>query len=405
MMAEFSYKATNRGGESVTGSLKADNADHAKRKLKEQGLKPVSVKKQFGKIDFNINFGGKATTKDLKTFTRQFATMIDAGLPLVQCLEILGSQSENKWFGAKLLEIKVHVEGGLTFSESLAKYPKIFDELFVALIAAGELGGILDTIMRRLAEYIEKKEQLQRRVKSAMIYPTVILVITILLLIVLLQFVIPTFESMFADFGAADALPVPTQVVIDLSHGFTNNFVFIFIGAAAIFFGYTSFYKSKPGRKFMHRVFLYLPVVGPVIKKIAVARFSRTLGTLLSSGVPILEALNTVAKAAGNIIVENAVVFARDRISEGRNMSEPLAEANIFPGMVIQMIAVGEQTGALDTMCVKIADFYDEEVDVAVAGLTSMLEPIMMVFIGGIVGGMVIAMYLPIFTLAGNIKA
>jgi type IV pilus assembly protein PilC len=401
-MAEFKYEAKRRSGDVVKGTVTARNADEASKKLKEQGLTALSVKKEPLRIE--ISFGGRAKTKDLKTFTRQFATMIDAGLPLVQCLEILGSQAENKWFGGKLLEIKGHVESGLTFSEALAKYPKIFDELFVALIAAGELGGILDTIMRRLAEYIEKKERLQRQVKGAMVYPSVILVVTIAVVTVLLKWVIPTFEKMFADFGAADQLPYPTQVVIGMSRTFGENFLFIFGGLFAFIALYVTFYRSVPGRRFMHQLFLVLPILGPVIKKIAVARFTRTLGTLLSSGVPILEALNTVGKAAGNVIIEKAIMFARERISEGRNMSEPLSEARIFPGMVVQMIAVGEQTGALDTMCVKIADFYDEEVDVAVAALTSMLEPLMMVVIGGIVGGMIIAMYLPIFSLAGTIK-
>jgi type IV pilus assembly protein PilC len=401
-MPDFKYEAKKRSGDVVKGMISAENANAAKAKLKERGFTPVTVKRQFKEI--KINLGGRVTAKDLKAFTRQFATMIDAGLPLVQCLEILGSQAENKWFGSKLLEIKGHVEGGSTFSDALAKYPKIFDELFVSLIAAGELGGILDTIMKRLAEYIEKKERLQRQVKGAMVYPSVILVITILVIVVLLKWVIPTFEKMFADFGASGQLPYPTQVVIGMSRGFGEYFLHIVAGVAAIVFAYTSFYRSKTGKHFMHRLFLLLPIVGTVVKKIAVARFTRTLGTLLSSGVPILESLNTVAKASGNVVIHNAIMFARDRISEGRNMSEPLQDARIFPGMVIQMIAVGEQTGALDTMCVKIADFYDEEVDVAIAALTSMLEPLMMVVIGGVVGGMVIAMYLPIFSLAGNIK-
>ncbi len=404
-MAEFKYEAKRRSGDPVKGTVVADSLEQAKQKLKDQGLNILSVKKQSLNFNMNINIGGKATTKDLKTFTRQFATMIDAGLPLVQCLDILGSQSENKWFGAKLLEIKGHVESGLTFSDALAKYPKIFDELFVALIAAGELGGILDTIMRRLAEYIEKKERLQRRIKGAMIYPAAITVITIACVTVLLKWVIPTFEKMFADFGAIDQLPALTAAVIGLSRSFGEYFVPIALGMIGIVISYILFYRSAPGRRFMHKLFLVMPLVGPVVRKIAVARFTRTLGTLLSSGVPILESLNTVAKAAGNVIIEQAIMFARERISEGRNMSEPLQEAKIFPGMVIQMIAVGEQTGALDTMCVKIADFYDEEVDVAVAALTSMLEPLMMVVIGGIVGAMVIAMYLPIFTIAGSIQS
>jgi type IV pilus assembly protein PilC len=401
-MADFKYEARKRTGELVSGKISAKNADEVNSKLRAQGLSPLTVKKSA--MNLNLSFGGSVGAKDLKTFTRQFATMIDAGLPLVQCLDILGSQSENQFFGGKLLEIKEHVEGGSTFSDALAKYPKIFDELFVSLIAAGELGGILDTIMKRLADYIEKKERLQRQVKGAMVYPTSIMIIMILVIVILLKWVIPTFEKMFADFGAADALPVPTKIVISISNGFSDSFLYIIGFGAAFIFLYTLFYRSKPGKHFMHRLFLLLPIIGPVVKKIAVARFTRTLGTLLSSGVPILEALNTVAKAAGNKIIENAILYARERISEGRNMSEPLRDANIFPGMVVQMIAVGEQTGALDIMCNKIADFYDEEVDVAVASLTSLLEPIMMVVIGTVVGGMVIAMYLPIFTIADSIK-
>ncbi len=402
-MAQFKYEAKDRDGAVVKGTMTVDSEAAVSQKLKAQGLTLVSAQKGFS-LDVNLSFGGSANAKDLKTFTRQFATMIDAGLPLVQCLDILGSQSENKWFGEKLLEIKELVEGGSTFSEALGKYPRIFDELFVALIAAGEIGGILDTIMKRLAEYIEKKERLQRQVKGAMVYPIGILVIMTVVVVVLLKWVIPTFEKMFEDFGSADALPYPTQLVIGISDGFADHFVLIIGAVIAFSVGYTMFYRTKRGRAIMDRIFLIMPIVGPVVKKIAVARFTRTLGTLLSSGVPILDSLDTVAKAAGNRVVENAILYARERISEGRNISDPLKEAKIFPGMVVQMIAVGEQTGALDIMCNKIADFYDEEVDVAVAALTSMLEPIMMVVIGTVVGGMVIAMYLPIFSMADTIK-
>ncbi|MCP4606453.1 MAG: type II secretion system F family protein [Proteobacteria bacterium] len=400
-MAEFKYEAKKRTGEVVKGTISAKNKDAVAQKLKSQGLTLVSTKK--APLSLDINIGGKATTKDLKTFTRQFATMIDAGLPLVQCLEILGSQNENRWFGDKLLEIKGLVEGGATFSDALAKYPKIFDELFVNLVAAGEIGGILDTIMKRLAEYIEKREALQRRVKGALVYPIGILVVTILVVVILLKWVIPTFEKMFKDFGAADALPAPTQIVINMSRTFQEYWYIIIAVTIFTVISYTAFYRSKVGKEVMHRVFLVMPIIGPVVRKIAVARFTRTLGTLLSSGVPILEALNTVAKAAGNVVIEKVIMFARERISEGRNISEPLQESKVFPGMVVQMIAVGEQTGALDVMCNKIADFYDEEVDVAVAALTSLLEPMMMVVIGGVVGGMVIAMYLPIFSMAGTV--
>jgi type IV pilus assembly protein PilC len=403
-MTTYKYEAKKRSGEIVSGAIGAKDEKDLAQKIRAQGLTLVSAKKSPLELSISLNFGGKATTKDLKTFTRQFATMIDAGLPLVQCLEILGSQAENKWFGQKLLEIKGHVEGGSTFSDALAKYPKIFDELFVNLISAGEIGGILDTIMKRLADYIEKREQLQRKVKGAMVYPVGILIVMMVVVIVLLKWVIPTFEKMFADFGAADALPYPTQIVIGISRGFGEWWYMIIGTAIGIVVSYTMFYRSKIGKNVMHRLFLVVPIIGPVIKKIAVARFTRTLGTLLSSGVPILEALNTVAKAAGNIVIEKVILTARERIAEGRNISEPLAEGGVFPGMVVQMIAVGEQTGALDVMCNKIADFYDEEVDVAVTALTSMLEPLMMVVIGGLVGGMVVAMYLPIFSLAGTVK-
>ncbi len=400
-MADYVYEARNASGKVVKGKLKADSADDATNRLRGQGFSSITTKRK--PIEIKLQFKRSVGSKDLKTFTRQFATMIDAGLPLVQCLEILGTQSENKWFGARLLEIKAHVEGGLTFSEALAKFPKIFDELFVSLVAAGEIGGILDTIMKRLAEYIEKKERLERRIKGAMVYPMGLMVVTIVVMFVLLKWVIPTFEKMFSDFGSG-GLPAPTAFVIGLSRSFAANWYLWVGGLVGIIVGFTMFRSSRGGRQILHRLYLQLPVMGPVIRKIAVARFTRTMGTLLSSGVPILDAMNTVAKTAGNVVIEKAIRFARDRISEGRNMSEPLHDAKVFPGMVVQMIAVGEQTGALDVMCNKIADFYDEEVDVAVAALTSLLEPLMMVVIGGLVGGMLISMYLPIFELAGTIK-
>ncbi len=401
-MADYVYEARNNTGKVVKGVLTAGNEEEVNAKLRAQGLSPIAVKKKS--IEINLNFRRKATAKDLKTFTRQFSTMIDAGLPLVQCLDILGSQAENKWFGSKLLEIKRLVEGGSTFSEALGRYPKIFDELFVNLVAAGEMGGILDTIMKRLAEYIEKREQLQRRIKGAMVYPIGILIVTVAVVVVLLKWVIPTFEKMFSDFGAGGELPAPTQFVINLSNSFQQSWYIWLIAIIAIIVAFSLANASRSGRYMLHRFYLRLPIFGSVIRKIAVARFTRTLGTLLSSGVPILDALTTVGKSAGNMVIERAISFARERISEGRNMSEPLQDARVFPGMVVQMIAVGEQTGALDVMCNKIADFYDEEVDVAVAALTSLLEPLMMVVIGGIVGGMVIAMYLPIFEIAGTIQ-
>jgi type IV pilus assembly protein PilC len=404
-MLTFQYEAKNRVGTVVKGTVTAESEEAAQNRVKGLGLTVVSMRTKGRELNLNLFKSTKVTSKDLKTFTRQFATMIDSGLPLVQCLEILGGQSDNKYFGKTVLEIKGYVEGGSTFSEALAKYPRVFDELFVALVAAGEVGGILDTILKRLADYIEKREQLERRIKGAMVYPVAILVITVLVVTVMLQKVIPTFVDMFSSFGAADALPGPTQFVVGLSEAFQAHFIPIVVFLIGVPIAIKFSLRQPKIRATMHRVYLVLPILGPVIRKIAVARFTRTLGTLLSSGVPIMDAMTTVAKAAGNVVIERAILFARERISEGRNMSEPLADAKVFPGMVVQMIAVGEQTGALDVMCNKIADFYDEEVDVAVASLTSLLEPLMMVVIGGIVGGMVIAMYLPVFSMAGAIKA
>jgi len=401
-MPQYVYEARTRAGKTIKGVLEAENEDAVHTRLKAQQLSAVSVKKKAKSLSFG--FGKKVSLKDLVVFTRQFATMIDAGLPLVQCLEILGTQAENKNFGRILLDIKSNVEGGSTFSDALKKHPKIFSELFVNLVAAGELGGILDTIMNRLASYLEKNAQLQRKVKGAMVYPIGVLIVAIAVITLLLTKVIPTFEAMFKDFGAEDSMPAPTQLVINLSHGFIENLPAVSIVLAGLIIGVYFVGRSQKGKWIFHNMFLILPILGPVIRKIAVARFTRTLGTLLSSGVPILDALDTVSKAAGNIVVERAIKFARDRISEGRNMAEPLMEAKVFPGMVVQMIAVGEQTGALDQMCNKIADFYDEEVDVAVSSLTSMIEPLMMVFLGGTVGFMIIAMYLPIFNIAGAIS-
>ncbi|MEZ4405810.1 MAG: type II secretion system F family protein [Polyangiales bacterium] len=399
-MAQFQYEAKTRTGELRTGVLEADDEAAAGVKLRAQQLTPVKVKKKGFTLPWG---GGSVTTKDLVVFTRQFSTMIDAGLPLVQCLEILSTQNENPAFARILRAVKLDVEGGMTFSDSLSKHPAVFDVLFCNLVKAGEIGGILDTIMQRLAAYIEKNAKLVRQVKSAMTYPIGVLCIAVLVIGIMMVFVIPTFENMFKEFGGQ--LPELTQMVIDLSHFFVNN-LFIIIGSiVGVVMGIRYWLRTPKGRQTFDRVLLQFPVIGPTMRKIAVARFTRTLGTLLASGVPILDALEIVAKSSGNWVIEQGLMAARAKIAEGKNMAEPLAEANVFPSMVVQMIAVGEQTGALDTMLNKIADFYEEEVDVAVAAMTSLLEPIMMVFIGGSVGTMIIAMYLPIFTLAGNVKA
>jgi type IV pilus assembly protein PilC len=366
-------------------------------------LTPIRVRKRMRLAE--VSFSKPATLKDLVLFTRQFATMIDAGLPLVNCLEILGNQTENRRFGKIILNVKETVEGGSNLSDAMKQHPKVFDDLFTNLVAAGEAGGILDTILNRQAAYLEKTAKLRRQIKGAMTYPIVVICVAIVCISAMLMKVIPTFQKMFKDFGAENELPGPTKFVIRLSQGFLSWAPFVFGGAALLVGAFIMFYRSPRGKELVHRFLLITPIFGPLIRKVAVARFTRTLGTLLSSGVPILDALDITARTAGNVVVEKSIRYARDRISEGKNMAEPLAQSKVFPGMVVQMIAVGEQTGALDQMCSKIADFYEEEVDVAVAALTSMLEPLLMVFVGGAVGGMLIAMYLPIFSIAGKIKS
>jgi type IV pilus assembly protein PilC len=402
-MAEFVWEARGRAGEVRRGTMEAENEAAVQNRLRSQQLNPTKVKKKGIELSFKFGSGVKPT--DLVKFVRQFATMIDAGLPLVQCLDILGGQEPNPIFATTLRDIKNTVEQGATFSDALRRHPKIFDDLFTNLVQAGEIGGILDTILNRLAVYIEKRVKLARQVRGALAYPTAVIIIMIAVMIVLMTFVIPAFEGMFAEFGAKDALPGLTKLVIAVSKGFLNYLPYITVVAIGAAVGITYTYRQPKGKRFFHRAILSLPIIGPVMQKIAVARFARTLGTLLASGVAILDALDIVAKTAGNVIVEEGLMFARARISEGKNMAEPLADIKVFPGMVVQMVAVGEQTGALDTMLNKIADFYEEEVDVAVASLTSLLEPILMVIVGIMVGTVLIAMYLPIFDLAGKIKA
>jgi type IV pilus assembly protein PilC len=328
--------------------------------------------------------------------------MIDAGLPLVQCLEILGSQQTNYFFQKIIMTVKGDVEAGSTLADALQKHSKVFDDLYVNLVSAGEVGGILDTILNRLAVYMEKNMKLKRQVKGAMVYPTVVLLVAAGVTAVLLIFVIPVFEKMFKDFGGA--LPAPTQFVIDLSNGLRANFVYVAVGITVLIILIRAIGRTPKGRLIFDSIQLKAPVIGPVFRKVAVAKFTRTLGTMISSGVPILDALQITARSSGNKVVENAILYTRERISEGRTMADPLAETGVFPAMVVQMIAVGESTGAMDAMLQKIADFYEEEVDVAVAALTSLLEPAMMVILGILLGGLIVAMYLPIFELADNIK-
>jgi len=404
-MAEFAYEARARSGEIRKGVREAENEAAVQTWLRGQQLTPIRVGPKKKGFDFkSLQFGSGVSTQDIVKFTRQFATMIDAGLPLVQCLDILANQEPNPTFKLALRDIKNTVEQGSTFSDALRRHPAIFDDLFTNLVQAGEAGGILDTIMNRLAVYIEKRAKLARQVKGAMTYPSAVMVILAVVIFVLMTFVIPAFEGMFAEFGAKDALPGLTKVVIAFSRGFVSALPFTIGGSIGLVYAIIRINRTPKGKRAIHRLLLKLPVMGPVLQKIAVARFTRTLGTLLSSGVPILDALDIVAKTAGNMIIEEGLIYTRIKISEGKNMAEPLTEANIFPPIVVQMVAVGEQTGALDTMLNKVADFYEEEVDVAIAALTSLLEPFMMVIVGAVVGVVLMAMHLPIFSLAGSIK-
>jgi type IV pilus assembly protein PilC len=398
----WKWTGKNKQGETRSGEMEAADKEAVRGRLAQMGIEPKRVNRKLGELSLRIPGIGGVTTKDLLVFTRQFAVMIDAGLPLVQALDIIGNQADNPAFRVVLLAVKSRVESGSTFADALAEHPKAFNELFVQLVRAGEIGGILDTILNRLGAYLEKNEKLKRRLRGAMVYPSIVLTVAVGVTIVLLAYVTPTFEKMFKDFGGA--MPGPTQFLIDLSHGLRNNWYF-FVGIpVALVVAFRLFVRDPRGRKAWDKFILKLPVFGPLIRKVAVARFTRTLGTLLSSGVPILDALEIVAKSAGNRTIEGAILYVRAKISEGKNIAGPLADTQVFPPMVVQMIGVGEATGAMDAMLNKVADFYDDEVDVAIAALTSMIEPVLMVFLGGVVGGFLIAMYLPIFSIAGNIK-
>ncbi len=398
-MPVYVWVAQTKKGRKLKGEIDAATEAIALSQLKKRNFTVKKLKPKPKDLFENISFlKPKVTTKDLVVFTRQFSTMIDAGLPLVQGLTILAEQSENATFKAILKEITRDVEGGSTLAEAMKKHPKVFDSLFVNLVAAGEVGGILDTILRRLAQFIEKAEKLKTQIKGAMTYPIVVMAIAIIVIAVILVFVIPVFEDMFKSFGSA--LPGPTQIVVNMSRFLKSNIHWVLIAFGAMIYGFKRYRGTASGRKQTDALFLKLPIFGNLLKKTAVARFTRTLGTMISSGVPILDALDIVARTAGNVVIEEIIYEVRGSIAEGQTIAEPLSENDIFPGMVIQMIAVGEATGALDSMLEKIADFYDEEVDAAVAALTSMLEPLLMVFLGGSIGGLVIAMYLPIFGMA-----
>ena len=398
-MPVFLWEATTKKGDQKKGEMESLDEVAIRGLLRRQGYKFIEIKKKPKDLLEYLPFlQGGVNEKSIVVFCRIFSTMINAGLPLIQCLDLLSQQEQNKVFANILKKVKEDIEGGTSLTDALKKYPKIFDELFVNLVAAGEAGGMLDVILGRLSNYLEKAMNLKKRVKGAMTYPIATLVIAFSIVALLLIKVIPVFQKMFEGMGGE--LPGPTQFLVDASQ-FAQNYFYVVIGViVVIYIGLSRFYKTTKGRWIMDSLILKSPVFGPLLKKVAVAKFSRTLSTMMSSGVPIMEGLNIVSKTAGNVIVENALVKTRQSISEGRTIAEPLAETGIFPAMVVQMIAVGEATGALDTMLTKIADFYDDEVDAAVEGMTALLEPIMMVFLGGIVGGMVVAMYLPIFKMA-----
>ncbi|HKU52787.1 MAG TPA: type II secretion system F family protein [Nitrospira sp.] len=403
-MATFAYAGRTKSGAVKKGELVAKSRDEAVDQLRRQSVVVTSLEEKAGKEGFSFKLGSGVSEKDLVVFTRQFGTMINAGLPLIQCLEILSTQSENAALRKSVGEIKVQVEGGSTFSDALRKHPKIFDDLYVNMVHAGEVGGLLDTILGRLSKHIEKAMKLKGQIKSALVYPAAIVGIAGIVITVLMIWVIPVFEKMFKEMsGGKMALPGPTQLVIDMSNFAQGNWYIILGVIVAIVVAVKKYYATPQGKLAIDKLLLKLPVFGDLIRKASVAKFTRTLGTLLASGVPLLEALTICAKTSGNKVVEGALLDAKVSISGGKTIAEPLAKSGTFPKMVTHMISVGESTGALDSMLGKIADFYEDEVDQAVTNLTALLEPMMMVFLGVTVGFIVVAMYLPIFTMASAI--
>lgn len=402
-MAVYRYTGRTRAGTIQRGEIEATDRNTAVAVLRQRQIMVTSLRPRARDIEIRIpGLEGRISEKEIVIFTRQLSTMIDAGLPLVQCLDALHRQLTNKEFAKVITRVKSDVESGDTFADALRKHPKIFSDFFTNMVEAGEAGGILDTILARLAAYMEKALALKAKVKSAMVYPASIIGVAILVITFLMIFVIPTFAEMFEGFGAT--LPGPTRLVISMSN-FVQAYVLYFIPAAFVLvFLFRRFYRTNAGRRLVDTTMLKLPVVGPLVQKVAVARFTRTLGTLVGSGVPIIDGLQITARTAGNKVVEDAVLSIIESVKEGQTIAEPLSKRDIFPPMVVQMIEVGENSGALDIMLSKVADFYDEEVDTAVSGLTSLLEPVMMVFLGGIIGFMVVAMYLPIFKLAATIE-
>jgi len=396
----YLWEGRSRGGIVHKGELEATTRDAAVATLHQQHIVVTAIKPKPKDLTLP-GFGGKVSEKELVLFTRQFSTMIDAGLPLVQCLDILSKQTENKTFAKTIVEIKNEVEGGATFADALRKHPKTFDDLYVNLVQAGEIGGVLDTTFARLAGYIEKARSLKGKVKSAMVYPLAILFVAVSVIIFLMIFVIPVFAQMFQDFGGT--LPWPTQLVIGLSNLIKNYILFAIPLLIIAVFGFKQYYRTEPGKRVVHRNLLRIPVLGSLLQKAAIARFSRTLSTLLGSGVPIIESLDITARTAGNKVVEEAVLASISSVKEGQTLATPLAKHSVFPPMVVQMVEIGDVTGELDSLLSKIADFYEEEVDRAVEALMAMLEPMMMVFLGTVLGFIIVAMYLPIFKMASLI--
>lgn len=398
-MPVFTYVGKSKRGRVLKGDIEAADERIARIQLKRKNVEVTKLKPKPKDIFESISFmQPKVTKRDLVIFTRQFSTMIDAGLPLVQGLNILSEQMENKTFKGMLKQVTKDVEGGSTLADALNKHPKVFDGLFVNLVAAGEVGGILDTILQRLSAYIEKSEKLKSKVKGALVYPVAVLIIGVLVMAVIMVFVIPVFQEMFSSLGKG--LPALTQVVINISDFTKGNIHFMIIGLIAAIWGFRRYRATSSGKRVIDIILLKMPIFGELIKKVSVARFTRTLGTMISSGVPILDALEITGKTSGNAVVEEVIFDARTSIAEGQTIADPLSESDIFPGMVTQMISVGESTGALDAMLEKIADFYDDEVDATVTALTALMEPLMMMFLAGGLGPIIIAMYLPIFQMA-----
>jgi len=397
-MPTFVWEGKNREGKTVRGEIEAPNIGVVKFSLRRQGITPINVAPKTKTLsDYFTFLSGSVKEKEIAVFIRQFGTMLNAGVPVVRALDVLGNQQKNKYFKKIIQEIKADVEGGATLAESFKKYPKIFDELFVNMVAAGETGGVLDQTLDRVAAYKEKALALKKKVKGAMTYPLITLAVAIAVLTVILIYVIPSFEKIFVDFGAA--LPAPTMFVINLSNWFRQYFGYIFLSIIGMIVAIRLMSRTEKGKFFLDNFLLKLPVFGNLLQKTAIARFSRTLSTMLQSGVPILQSLDIVAKTAGNKVVEKQLQKVKLEVSRGQTLAAPMGEAKIFPPLVVQMTAVGEETGELENMLAKIADFYEEEVDAAVEALTSMLEPMMMVFLGGMIGGLVVALYLPIFKL------